>query len=127
MSYLTWFLNQFMRLLKIKLDKLGSKMIMVVDLVDELSESLVKQLVLKKDRAVVFKDIPKVCPHCHSTEMRGVEIMGAKLGVLLWECSDCLDIFLKYDMVKTERELQEASKYWTNMSDWGRIPRAEFN
>ena len=102
-------------------------MIMVVDLVDELSEDLVKQLVYKKDRDIIFKDIPKVCPHCHSTEMRGVEIMGAKLGVLLWECSDCLDMYLKYNADKTERELREASGYWTNTSDWGKVPRAEFN
>ena len=29
--------------------------------------------------------------------------------------------------VLTEKELRDASGYWTNTQDWGRVPRAEFN
>jgi RNase P subunit RPR2 len=108
-------------------EKLDDRMIMVVDLVDKLNGNLVKQLVHKKDLTNVFNIKPDICPHCHSTKMHGIEIMGANSGVLLWECSKCLDIYLKYDSDKTERELQNASKYWTNSSDWGKVPRAEFN
>jgi hypothetical protein len=104
-----------------------NKMILVVDLVDKLTDNLVEQLVHKKDLTCIFNDIPEVCPHCHSDEMHGIEIMGAKLGVLLWECRDCLDVYLKYDKDKTEKELRDASVYWTNSQDWGRVPRAEFN
>ena len=103
------------------------KMILVVDLVDKLKGNLVEQLVHKKDLSCVFDDMPIVCPHCHSDEMHGIEIMGAKLGVLLWECSDCLDVYLKYDKDMTEKELQDASGYWTNTQDWGKVPRAKFN
>ena len=104
-----------------------NKMILVVDLVDKLRGNLVEQLVHKKDLTSVFDVMPDVCPHCHSDEMRGIEIMGAKMGVLLWECGDCLDVYLKFDKKKTEKELQEASGYWTNTKDWGKVPRADFN
>ena len=105
----------------------ANKLILVVDLVDKLTGNLVEQLVHKKDLSCIFDNMPDVCPHCHSDEMHGIEIMGAKLGVLLWECRDCLDVYLKYDKDKTERELRNASEYWTNADDWGRVPRAEFN
>ena len=105
----------------------ANKMILVVDLVDKLKDNLVEQLVHKKDLSCIFTNMPKVCPHCHSDEMHGIVIMGAKSGVLLWECKDCLDVFLRYDKDKTEKELQDASVYWTNTQDWGRVPRAEFN
>jgi hypothetical protein len=104
-----------------------NKMILVRDLVDKLRGNLVEQLVHKKDLTCIFKVIPDVCPHCHSDEMRGIEIMGAQKGVLLWECSECLDVYLKYDKDKTEEELQDASEYWTNPSDWGYRPHSEFN
>ena len=104
-----------------------NKMILVVDLVDKLKGNLVEQLVHKKDLAFVFNTMPKVCAHCHSEELHGIEIMGAKMGVLRWECGDCQDVYLKYDKGKTERELQRASGYWTNTKDWGRVPRADLN
>ena len=104
-----------------------NKMILVVDLVDKLRGNLVEQLVHKKDLTCVFDVMPDVCPHCHSDEMHGIEIMGARNGVLLWECKECLDVYLKYDKDRTEKELQGASEYWTNPSDWGHCPRSEFN
>ena len=100
---------------------------MVVDLVDKLKGNLVKQLVHEQYLTSIFDIMPDVCPHCHSTKMHGIEIMGANLGVLLWECNKCLDIYLKYDVDETEKELQNASKFWTNPSDWGRVPRTDFN
>ena len=104
-----------------------NKMILVVDLVDKLRGNLVEQLVHKKDLTCVFDVMPDVCPHCHSVEMRGIEIMGAETGVLLWECNDCLDVYLKYDKKRTEKELQGASKYWTNPADWGPCPKSKYN
>ena len=105
----------------------ANKMILVVDLVDKLKGNLVEQLVHRKDLTCVFDSIPEVCPQCHSDEMHGIEIMGAKNGVLLWECKECLDVYLKYDKDRTEKELQGASEYWTNPTDWGYRPRSEFN
>ena len=103
------------------------RMILVVDLVDKLRGNLIEQLVHKRDLKHTFDVIPDVCPHCHSNEMSGIEIMGAQKGALLWECNDCLDVYLKYDKDKTEKELQEASHYWTNPGDWGPCPKSKFN
>ena len=105
----------------------ANRMILVVDLVDKLKGSLVEQLVHKKDLTCIFDIMPDVCPHCHSDDMRGIEIMGAQSGVLLWECNECLDVYLKYDKDITEEELQGASKYWTNPEDWGPCPKSKFN
>ena len=105
----------------------ANRMILVVDLVDKLKGSLVEQLVHKKDLTCIFDIMPDVCPHCHSDDMRGIEIMRAQSGVLLWECNECLDVYLKYDKDITEEELQGASKYWTNPEDWGPCPKTKFN
>ena len=105
----------------------ANRMILVVDLVAKLKGSLVEQLVHKKDLTCIFDIMPDVCPHCHSDDMRGIEIMGAQSGVLLWECNECLDVYLKYDKDITEEELQGASKYWTNPEDWGPCPKSKFN
>jgi hypothetical protein len=53
--------------------------------------------------------------------------MGARNGVLLWECEDCYEMYLKYDAEETEVELQNAKGYWTNPKDWGYIPKSKFN
>ena len=104
-----------------------NKMILVVDLVDKLEGNLVEQLVHRKDLTCIFDVMPDVCPHCHSEEMRGIEIMLSIKEILLWECNNCYDVYLKYDKDKTEKELQRASKYWTNPGDWGPCPKSKFN
>ena len=53
--------------------------------------------------------------------------MGAKSGILLWECEDCGEMFLKYNAEITEIELQKAKDYWTNPRDWGYIPKSKFS
>ena len=104
-----------------------NKMILVVDLVDKLEGNLVEQLVHRKDLTCIFDVMPDLCPHCHSEEMRGIEIMGSKKEILLWECNNCYDVYLKYDKDTTEKELQRESKYWTNPGDWGPCPKSKFN
>ena len=37
------------------------------------------------------------------------------------------EIYLKYGIDETERELQLAKVYWTNPKDWGYRPKSEFN
>ena len=106
---------------------IGNRMIMVEDLVEKLQGGLVKQLIDKKDFSSVFSKKPEVCPHCSSDKIFGIEVMGAKLGALLWECDKCFHKYLKYTKDYTEKELKEASAYWTNPSDWGRVPKSQFN
>ena len=53
--------------------------------------------------------------------------MGAYLGNLLWECDECESIFLRFKKDETEEYLQAAKGAWTNSTDWGYVPKSEFN
>ena len=105
--------------------ELSTRMVLVVDLVDRVKGNLLDKLVHNQKQ--IYKDNPNCCPNCHCDDIVGVEIMGAKDGVLLWECESCDDMFLKYEPDKTEIELQSAKNCWTNSDDWGYVPRSKFN
>ena len=108
-------------------NKIANKIIMLEDLVDKLNNRLVIQLVDSEDLETTFINRPKVCPHCHSKEIIGIEVMGTDEEILLWECNDCNGIYLKFDKEITEHELQEAKAYWTNRDDWGYCPKSQYN
>ena len=97
----------------------------MLDDVCEGKEKLVDSLEAEKN--VVFKDRPHKCPECSSEEIKGVEVMGTYEGNLFWECDDCDKAFLRFEENKTEEYLQLAKGLWTNPSDWGYVPRSEFN
>lgn len=104
---------------------LATKMILVEELVDSIKGRLLDKIV--KDQGSIYKKNPRFCPECDSKDVVGVEIMGARNEVLLWECEDCYEMFLKYEAEETELDLQEAKSYWTNKNDWGCIPRSKQN
>jgi len=106
-------------------DRVANKLIMVQDLVDNLRGFVVPKLV--KVPYTTYSSRPDACPHCQSNEIIGIEIMGAKEGILLWECEDCQYMYLRFDRFSTENELQTAKKYWTNPKDWGYCPKSQFN
>ena len=108
-------------------NRVANKIIMLEDLVDKLNGKMVIQIVKLRDLDTTFKKRPDVCPHCHSKEIIGIEVMGADEGVLLWECSECNCVYLKFDKEITEHELQEAKVYWTNKEDWGHCPKSQYN
>ena len=106
-------------------NELPNRMILVEDLVDKIKGRLLDKLV--KNQEKIFKDNPHQCPSCLSSEIVGVEIMGAKEGVLLWECEDCYEMFLRYGADETEIELQYAKTCWTVPISWKRVPRSKYN
>ena len=105
--------------------ELSTRMVLVIDLVDIVKGNLLDRLV--HNQRLIYKDNPDHCPNCSCEDVVGVEIMGAKDGVLLWECESCDEIFLKYNPDKTEIELQNAKYCWTNSNDWSYVPRSKFN
>lgn len=107
------------------INELSTKMILVEDLIDIVKGRLLDKLVKNQD--IIYRKIPNRCPSCSHENVIGVEIMGAKEGILLWECESCYDMFLRYTADITEIELQQAKDYWTNPKDWGYIPRSKFN
>lgn len=102
-----------------------TRMILVEDLVDRVKGRLLDKLV--NNQTLVYQKIPSHCKECNSDSIVGVEIMGAKSGILLWECEDCGEMFLKYNADITEVELQKAKDFWTNPRDWGYIPKSKFS
>ena len=105
--------------------ELSTKMILVEDLIDIIKGRLLDKIV--KDQQSIYKRNPRFCPECNSKEIVGVEIMGARNGVLLWECEQCYEMFLRYEAEETEGALQDAKGFWTNPNDWGYIPKSKFN
>ena len=97
----------------------------MLDDVCEYGESLVEGL--KAEKNLVLKNQPKKCHKCNSDKIKGVEVMGSYEGALFWECDECDCIILRFEEYKTEEYLQLAKGFWTNPSDWGYVPRSEFN
>tara|TARA_R100000152_G_C6779513_1_gene211199 strand:- start:2327 stop:2683 length:357 start_codon:yes stop_codon:yes gene_type:complete len=65
---------------------------------------------------------PSECTVCHSDLIAGVFILGAKNGVLLWQCTECMTHYLRYTEKTTEKYLQKATDVWTNPLDWEDFP-----
>ena len=107
--------------------KIANKIIMLEDLVDKFNGDLVGQIVYEEDLNTIYKHRPFACPHCHSKKIIGVEVMGGVEGILLWECDNCNDVFLKFDKEITEKGLQKARAFWTNPNDWGYCPKSQYN
>ena len=62
-----------------------------------------------------YKDAPEKCNVCSHTEIIGIELLGAKNGVLYWECERCQERFLKFTKQTTIKHLHKASKLWIDL------------
>ena len=102
-----------------------NRLVMLEDILLNQKDTLIDSISI--DSEFIFLDKPSHCPHCHHDEIGGVEIMGAYMGNLLWECNKCESIFLRFKKDKTEEYLQAAKGSWTNPSDWGYLPKSKFN
>ena len=102
-----------------------NRLVMLEDILLNQKDTLIDSISI--DSEFIFLDKPSHCPHCHHDEIGGVEIMGAYMGNLLWECNKCESMFLRFKKKKTEEYLQAAKGSWTNPSDWGYLPKSKFN
>jgi transposase-like protein len=102
-----------------------NRLVMLDDILLKRKDTLIDSISI--DSEFVFKSKPSHCPHCHSEKISGVEVMGAYMGNLLWECDKCDSIFLRFKKDKTEEYLQAAKGAWTNPNDWCYVPKSQFN
>ena len=109
---------------EVVIKELSTKMILVEDLVDIIKGRLLDKLV--KNQNEIYRNNPNNCTECNSRDVVGVEIMGARNGVLLWECESCYEMFLKYDAEETEIQLQNAKDCWTTPGEWGYVPKSKY-
>tara|TARA_R110002020_G_scaffold27466_1_gene88522 strand:+ start:688 stop:1014 length:327 start_codon:yes stop_codon:yes gene_type:complete len=107
------------------LSKGENRLVMLEDILLNQKDTLIDSISI--DSEFIFSDKPSHCPHCHNNGIGGIEVMGAYMGNLLWECDECESIFLRFKKDKTEEYLQAAKGSWTNPSDWGYLPKSKFN
>ena len=79
------------------------------------------------DKYNAYKNRPKACPECNSKKVRGVEVLGAYDGPILWGCLDCSLLLRRFGTKKTERMLDLVKETYTNPDDWGERSRSEFS
>ena len=76
--------------------------------------------------SVNFLERPEECPHCGHHSLHGIEIIGACIGSLYWECGHCLEGTLKYDKEKTINYLENTRKLYINLENlatiWEELP-----
>ena len=79
------------------------------------------------DKYNAYQNRPKACPECKSKSIRGVEVLGAYDGPILWGCLDCGNLLRRFGIKRTEQMLKAVKDTYTNPSDWGFKERSEFS
>jgi hypothetical protein len=75
----------------------------------------------------VYKNSPKVCKHCFGQKFDEVELLAISEKPMLWECSDCGDLYLRYKLSYITEQFSKAAGLWTSELDWEVPPRSNFN
>ena len=70
---------------------------------------------------------PEKCPCCNRDAIMGVEVLGAYSGTLIWQCMKCDERYLRLNIKKTNRFLEEVKDTYTVPEDWGYQPRTELS
>ena len=74
-----------------------------------------------------FRNRPRKCPECGSHSMRGIEILGAYDGPIIWGCLECGNLLRRFSIKRTEKMLKQVKDTFTNPDDWGFLERSEFS
>jgi hypothetical protein len=75
----------------------------------------------------VYKNKPKACRHCHSTEFDKVELLAIHDKPILWECTECLSLYLRYSLSYITGKFSQVKHLWTDELSWEVPPRSQFN
>ena len=75
----------------------------------------------------IYKEKPATCSDCNSKLVIGLEVLGAKDGILFWICDDCENLHLKYSESYTERCIEVSKGFWTYNNAWPIPPQSQFN
>ena len=76
-----------------------------------------KQIQVRHKRK--FKKKPKICAECGCKEIVSILVLGAHDDPILWMCSECEELFLKFTPGYTSSLLKKASQYWVVSRHWG--------
>ena len=100
-------------------------MIVFEDMIESKTGNLLRDIGVSDNRA--RKRRPKQCPECDNKIIKGVEIIGAYDGPILWGCMRCGFLLRRFSKKETERMLDIVKETYTNPNDWGWRSRSEFS
>ena len=102
-----------------------NRMIVFEDMIESRTGDVLHDIGGSTDRARKIR--PKQCPECTDKYMRGVEIIGAYDGPILWGCMRCGFLIRRFSKKETEQMLDNVKETYTNPDDWGYRARSEFS
>ena len=105
---------------------LSNRMIVFEDMIETKTGNVLVDIGIN-NKYNAYKNRPKQCPECESKSVRGVEILGAYDGPILWGCLECSLLLRRFGIKKTERMLDSVKDTYTNSEDWGWRSRSEFS
>ena len=100
-------------------------MIVFEDMIESKTGDIQRDLGVSKKRAC--KKRPKKCPDCANKPLKGIEILGAYDGPILWGCMHCGFLQRRFNKEETEQMLDNVKDTYTNPNDWGWRSRSEFS
>ena len=100
-------------------------MIVFEDMIESKTGDILHDIGVSKKRAC--KKRPKKCPDCDNKPLKGIEILGAYDGPILWGCMRCGFLQRRFSKKETERMLDNVKETYTNPEDWGWRSRSEFS
>ena len=101
------------------------RMIVFEDMIESKTGNVLHDMGVSNKRAC--KNRPNQCPDCDNSPLKGIEIIGAYDGPLLWGCMRCGFLLRRFSIKETERMLDIVKETYTNPNDWGWRSRSEFS
>ena len=102
------------------------RMIVFEDMIEAHSGNILDDIGIN-DKYNAFRNRPKKCPECDGNSVRGIEILGAYDGPIIWGCLECGNLLRRFSVKRTEKMLESVKETYTNPEDWGFRDRSEFS
>ena len=102
-----------------------NRMIVFEDMIESKTGDILRDIGVSKKRAC--KKRPKKCRDCANKPLKGIEILGAYDGPILWGCMRCGFLLRRFSKQETEQMLDNVKETYTNPEDWGWRSRSEFS
>ena len=102
-----------------------NRLIVFEDMLEARTGDVLYDIGVSKKRARKTK--PRECPDCHDRKVRGIEVLGAYDGPILWGCMHCGFLQRRFNKKDTEQMLDNVKYTYTNPNDWGWSSRSDFS
>jgi ribosomal protein L37AE/L43A len=100
-------------------------MMVFEDMLESTTGDILHDIGVSNKRAC--KNKPNQCPDCNDNSIKGIEIIGAYDGPILWGCMHCGFLQRRFNKKDTEQMLDTVKNTYTNPNDWGWRSRSDFS